>query len=456
MYEIKFIFAEKERNTSLHSNNELENPVANISSDSGNTSEVFEPVQFTEVRLYIFEFKVVNHIERKQQCCKLAYFYSQEPSSSFAELEASIAALHISRKSDIATPLGAAANQSQASDICITGTPSLSGMRTVALNKSDMSSLTVTVTFGGDQNKVRKSPCEVNETEREISSPRDKVIANDTDVEATEDNELKEQVSEVEKRIRSPCDSAKDHLLKTTKSNMQQKEATKSVTVERQDTEKENQQADSQSEVDINQTNANIKVAQGQRDSSVSDMELNRGSVTDSPSANIFRTKVNNLSMTPLSELDHEAEEKTEKDAANKQDSLLVSDISAGIESEISDCSVRADDTQTSVIESGAEDRLSSANTSQNKSSNLSHHTSANANTSQHNTPQEGTFSKTLPLQVQRILDDHDQNLPFPLNKSLSELDNMVVSVEATSTPAAGKSKTMKVVNSNRFVLIQF
>ena len=43
---------EKERNTSLHSNNELENPVANVSSDSGNTSEVFEPIQVLEVWNY--------------------------------------------------------------------------------------------------------------------------------------------------------------------------------------------------------------------------------------------------------------------------------------------------------------------------------------------------------------------------------------------------------------------
>ena len=41
---------------SLHSNNELENPVANISSDSGNTSEVFEPVQLIEVSCCIVVF----------------------------------------------------------------------------------------------------------------------------------------------------------------------------------------------------------------------------------------------------------------------------------------------------------------------------------------------------------------------------------------------------------------
>ena len=54
-------------------------------------------------------------------------------------------------------------------------------------------------------------------------------------------------------------------------------------------------------------------LVQGRRDSSVSDMELKRGSVTESPSASIFRGKINNLSMTPLSEFEVETDAKTVK-----------------------------------------------------------------------------------------------------------------------------------------------
>ena len=134
---------------------------------------------------------------------------------------------------------------------------------------------------------------------------------------------------------------------------------------------------------------------------------------------------------------------------------MLVSDISTrsnGNESEISDFSARVDDTQTSFIESGAEDRISSTNTSRNKSSTANaspaDSLSVNANTSQSDrrTQQEEKVSKTLSLQAQRLLEDHDQNSSSSFNQSLSELDG----VEATSTPAAGKSKTMKVINTSR------
>ena len=78
----------------------------------------------------------------------------------------------------MSTPLNSTTNQQRDSDICVTGTPSLSGTRTVALSQSDKSSLKITVTFGEDSN--RKSPCEVSESEKEIKSPGDKAVTNDT------------------------------------------------------------------------------------------------------------------------------------------------------------------------------------------------------------------------------------------------------------------------------------
>ena len=425
----------------------------------------------------------------------------QDVSSSFAELEASIAGLNISRKSNVSTPLNSTtnhvstssdstANQQRDSDnICVTGTPSLSGTRTVALSQSDMSSLKITVTFGGDGD--RKSPCEVSGSDQQIKSPRDETVTKEME-DSEKENEIQEHVSEIEKQIASPCSSKSlrdDHdkaVASSEKDNKQSKQISEnsSDNSERDVAHKlrnNHQQADDSGS---NHTTGNNKIAnagkivmtatkptttQSKRDSSsVSDMEINRGSVTESPSANIFRNRVNSLSMTPLSELEQESEAKPtpDNDGKGKNSSLLVSDISTdksiGNESEMSECcsSSREDDsTQTSVVESGAEDRISSANTSHNKSAlkdskhNLSV-ASANNNTSQCHSPKEEegkTVAKALP-QVQRILDAHDQNSLF--NQSLSELDNMAVDVEATSTPAAGKSKTMKVVNTLRLVTV--
>ena len=435
-------------------------------------------------------------------------------SSSFAELEASIAALNISKKSEnISTPLNATSNQRLGSDICVTGTPSLSGTRSVALNQSDESSLTITVTFGGDRSR-KSLPCKVSEAETEIQSPRDK--ARDKIVPKGEhsrgESDVEEgHVSEIEKKISSPGISRdKDHDgddVDAPSPEQQQNSSSEKLAEKSTDSiesnEKNHQLADG-SAVDINdkvtvrnaaaaKTAGTITTTATQpptkRDSSsVSDMELNRGSMTESPSANIFLHKVSNLSMTPLSELEQEADAKvvTEGGAGDaaggvqrrKESSLLVSsdvsvydnvnsDGSVVNESDVSESASNRDaedETQSSVIESGAEDRISSANTSHNRSSLsvvkdskvdivIQSATATNANTSQCEPPREGTPGGrgALPQQVQRILDAHDRN--SALNQSLSELDNMAADVEATSTPAAGKSKTVKVVNSTRSVL---
>ena len=392
----------------------------------------------------------------------------------------------------MSTSLNSTTNQQRDSDICVTGTPSLSGTRTVALSQSDKSSLKITVTFGGDSN--RKSPCEVSESEKEIKSPRDKAVTKDTE-ETEKENGIQEHASEIEKQIASPRSksSCEDHVDAATAASSEQENEQSAPQLE-QILEKSNlsnedrgnvahklnnshQQADgsvSNHKTSNNEsTNAGKMITvtkpttQSKRySSSVSDMEINRGSMTESPSANIFGNRVNSLSMTPLSELEQESEAKAAQGIDNdkgKNNSLLVSDISTrsiGNESEISECcsSRGIISTETSVIESGAEDRISSANTSHNKSSlrdskhNISA-TNANNNTSQCHTPKEEgkTVAKALPQQVQRILDEHDQNLSF--NQSLSELDELA-DVEATSTPAAGKSKTIKVVNTLRLVVV--
>ena len=389
----------------------------------------------------------------------------------------------------MSTPLNSTSNQPQDSDICVTGTPRLSGTRTVALSLSDQSSLKITVIFSGDSN--RKLPCEVSGSEQQIKSPRDKAVTKDTE-DVDEEYGMQERVSEVEKQIASPRSksSCKDH------------DAVAAVNAEQENTSSRQSERTSEKSNPCNENGENLankldnnhqqadgsvsnhktgssKVTNAEKmvtakkttttlckrdSSSVSDMEINRGSMTESPSVNIFPSRVNNLSMTPLSELEQEAKATQDNDKG-KNSSLLVSDIgtdeSIGNESEISECSYsrRGGSTQTSVIESGAEDRISSANTSHNRSSlrdskhNLST-TNANNNTSQCLTPKEEgkTVARVLPQQLQRILDEHDQNSSF--NQSLSELDSMEADVEATSTPAAGKSKTMKVVNTLRLVTV--
>ena len=394
----------------------------------------------------------------------------------------------------MSTSLNSTTNQQRDSDICVTGNLSLSGTRTVALSQSDKSSLKITVTFGGDSN--RKSPCEVSESEKEIKSPRDKAVTNDIK-EGEKENVIQEHVSEIEKQIASPRSKSSyedhDNVNAATVASSEQENEQSAPQLE-QILEKSNmsnedrgnvahklnnshQQADGSVSNHKTGNNKSTNAAkmitvtkpttQSKRySSSVSDMEINRGSMTESPSANIFGNRVNSLSMTPLSELEQESEAKATQGIDNdkgKNSSLLVSDISTrsiGNESEISEyCSSRGIiSTETSVIESGAEDRISSANTNHSKSSlrdskhNLSA-TNANNSTSQCHTPKEEgkTVAKVLPQQVQRILDEHDQNLS--LNQSLSELDELA-DVEATSTPAAGKSKTIKVVNTLRLVVV--
>ena len=415
----------------------------------------------------------------------------------------------------VSTPLNSTANQQRDSDdICVTGTRSLSGTRTVALSQSDESSLEITVTFGGDSNRKspcevsgssnrkspcevsgssnRKSPCEVSGSDQQIKSPRDEAVSKEIeDSKSEKENEIQEHISEIEKQIASPRSSKSSNVSPVTSSEQENKQSapqSEQISENSNNSERnvDNKLDDNHQQADdftSNHTSGNNKMTkagkivtttkptttQSKRDSSsVSDMEINRGSVTESPSANIFRNRVNSLSMTPLSELEQESEAKPtpDNDDKGKNSSLLVSDISTdksiGNESEMSECcssSRGGDSTQTSVVESGAEDRISSANASHNKStlgnskSNLSV-VNGNSNTSQCHTPKEElrTVGKALPQQVQRILDAHDHNSSF--NQSLNELDNMTVDVEATSTPAAGKSKTMKVVNTLRLVTV--
>ncbi len=97
--------------------------------------------------------------------------------------------------------------------------------------------------------------------------------------------------------------------------------------------------------------------------SSVSDTEIKRGSMTDSPSLGKFPTKTVqlNISMTPLSEFQEDPEYCIKERFENLS---AISDISAS--------PACRDTSSTSVIESGAEDRISSANTSRQMSNSAS------------------------------------------------------------------------------------
>ncbi len=97
--------------------------------------------------------------------------------------------------------------------------------------------------------------------------------------------------------------------------------------------------------------------------SSVSDTEIKRGSMTDSPSLGKFPTKTGqlNISMTPLSEFQEDPEFCVKERCANLS---AISDISAS--------PACRDTSSTSVIESGAEDRISSANSSKHISNSAS------------------------------------------------------------------------------------
>ena len=107
----------------------------------------------------------------------------------------------------MATPL-AATGQSQDSNICITGTPSLLGTRTVTLDHSDTSSLTITVTFQEDKVNGKKSPYDISESDTDISSPQKTQV--DDITEAVAEKVTKEKVSEFEKGISSPREKLVD------------------------------------------------------------------------------------------------------------------------------------------------------------------------------------------------------------------------------------------------------
>ena len=102
------------------------------------------------------------------------------------------------------------------------------------------------------------------------------------------------------------------------------------------------------------QSHSTPKCASTSNRSSVSDTELKRGSMSESPSMRKFATKnTHNISMTPLSEFQEDPDFCVKERCENIS---AISDISAS--------PMCRDTSSTSAVESGAEDRISSANNS--------------------------------------------------------------------------------------------
>ncbi len=419
------------------------------------------------------------------------FFFALQEDKAVCELETSVAALKISDESSwqtVETPDQSQArhsfpetpSQSAVRSMCITGTPSLAGTRTVALDQSNLSSLKITVTFDKDK---QMSPPEVAETEKKIASPRTENYQEERGTVA----ETPEQISDLERSLSSPSnkdnnqskqgelDDAKSHITyrksrgtKGTQNVTEIGEVTPEMDAVDQQVLPGPEKPTSASE--------DVTTHAPRSSSSLSELELKRGSMTDSPGSSVFR----GMSRTSVSEV-NVSRPKYSSISRGCNSPLLYSEEtprSAALDNVFLDFTAKpAKDAETESKDKNAirfesdasfcgsaptPGNDSSAGTLPVSKTEAKSHENSNteelpsyrpATNGQCSTPsdkicpysEDGKAAKLLPAQLQRLRDDYaspasPQNQSgdrICLDQSLTELDIMApVRRDATSTPA--------------------